>query len=76
MKFKCWKKNGASVWLAVGMLLMLYVVGVGCTDKKRPAVEEDVAVDSLETDTLTADTIANIIEDAPLPKAVDELFDD
>ena len=76
MKFKCWKKNGASAWLAVGMLLMLYAGGVGCSDKKTPTAEEDAAADSLTTDSLVTDSIEDIVEDAPLPKAVDELFDD
>lgn len=78
MKFRFGKMNGASALVAVWLMVLLCLGGVGCTDKKTPVVEEEkeVAVDSLETDTLPTDTVTDIVEDAPLPKAVDELFDD
>ncbi len=74
MRLRNGKINTATALLAVGLLAMLCVVG--CTEKKSVAVEEEVEADSLTTDSLPADTITDIIEDAPLPKAVDELFDD
>lgn len=61
-------------FFVAGVLALLCVAG--CTEQKRVAVEETDEADSLTTDSLPADTIADIVEDAPLPKAVDELFDD
>jgi len=63
-----------------GGLLLLVVLTVfystsGCTDKK-PA-QDTVSVDTTASaDTLPVDTMSSIIEEAPMPKAADELFDD
>lgn len=76
MALKFGKLNGASALVAVGLLALLCVGGVSCTDRKAPATVEEVEADTLVTDSLPADTIADIVEDAPLPKAIDEYFDD
>ena len=55
-------------------LAMLFV-GTGCTDKKTPP-DESVSVDSMLIDTLGTDSMEALIEDEPMPKAADELFDD
>lgn len=55
-------------------LTMLFV-GTGCTDKKTTS-DSSVSVDSMLTDTLGTDSMEALIEDEPMPKAADELFDD
>lgn len=54
---------------------MICFSSAGCSDKK-PAVVADS--DSVQTDSLEAitDTLDQIIAEAPMPKAADELFDD
>ncbi len=53
-------------------------VSTGCTDKKPEKVEDTTVVVDTDTvaDTTHADTIAKIIEETPMPKAADQLFDD
>lgn len=59
--------------LFVGLCILTAVLTTGCTEKK--AVPADT--DSVQTtDTLKADTVASVIEETPMPKAADELFDD
>ena len=55
-------------------LTMLFV-GTGCTDKKTTS-DVSVSVDTMLTDTLGTDSMEALIEDEPMPKAADELFDD
>ena len=55
-------------------LAMLFV-GTGCTDKKTTS-DVPVSVDTMLTDTLGTDSMEALIEDEPMPKAADELFDD
>ena len=55
-------------------LAMLFV-GTGCTDKKTTS-DVSVSVDTMLTDTLGTDSMEALIEDEPMPKAADELFDD
>lgn len=76
MKLKLGRMNGVSAGLMVGLLVLSCLVGAGCTDRKSPQGEVTEQSDSVAGDTLPADTMPDIVEDAPLPKAVDELFDD
>jgi hypothetical protein len=55
-------------------LAMLFV-GTGCTDKKTTS-DVSVSVDTMLTDTLGTDSMEALIEEEPMPKAADELFDD
>ena len=55
-------------------LAMLFV-GTSCTDKKTTS-DISADVDSMLTDTLGTDSMEALIEDEPMPKAADELFDD
>ena len=55
-------------------LAMLFV-GTGCTDKKTTS-DVSVSVDTMLIDTLGTDSMEALIEDEPMPKAADELFDD
>ena len=56
--------------------MLLGLLAIGCTDRRAAASDEEAQTDSLAGDSLATDTIADLVEDAPLPKAVDELFDD
>lgn len=55
-------------------LLMLFV-GTGCTDKKPTSVDS-VSMDTLLIDSLGSDSLEALLEEEPMPKAADELFDD
>lgn len=53
----------------------MFTVPVGCTDKK-PQQANDTTTDSVLTDTSSIDSTEALIEETPMPKAADELFDD
>lgn len=59
------------------MAVVLVAIGsttTSCKDKK--SVADSIRIDSLQVDTTTRDTLESIIEEQPMPKAADELFDD
>lgn len=58
---------------AVSLLLSLLVTS--CKDKK-PLSDETPAADTTAVDTTNIDSAENVIEETPMPKAADELFDD
>ncbi len=65
-------------WITV-MMAVLTIVGfssVGCTDKKAPSVNDSVMADTAVADTQAMDSTEKLIEETPMPKAADELFDD
>lgn len=63
--------------LMAGVLLSMTVVVGGCDGRRSMAVEDTESPDtSGRADTVMADSVVDLVEDAPLPKAVDELFDD
>ena len=49
---------------------------VGCTDKKPAQIGDSTSVDSMVPDTQAMDSTEKLIEETPMPKAADELFDD
>lgn len=57
------------------LLLALVVVPMGCTDKK-PKPVDSLSADSMIADTSDVDSTETLIEETPMPKAADELFDD
>lgn len=61
--------------MALFLLMSITFTTVSCFDKK-PAAADSVAVDSVIKDTTAADTMTNIIEESPMSKTADELFDD
>ncbi|EGN57328.1 putative lipoprotein [Hallella multisaccharivorax DSM 17128] len=61
--------------ILLSLLISLLLVPTGCTDKK-PRPEQDMAADSILPDTSKVDSTEALIEDTPMPKAADELFDD
>lgn len=61
------------------MLAVLTIVcfsSVGCTGKRPVEVADTVATDSVVPDTQAMDSTEKLIEETPMPKAADELFDD
>ena len=68
------KLSFLSVLLAV--LTVVCFTSVGCSDKKPAQVHDSTSVDSVVADTQTVDSTEKVIEETPMPKAADELFDD
>lgn len=68
------KLSFLSVLLAV--LTVVCFTSVGCSDKKPTQVHDSTSVDSVIADTQTVDSTEKLIEETPMPKAADELFDD
>lgn len=68
------KLSFLSVLLAV--LTVVCFTSVGCSDKKPAQVHDSTSVDSVIADTQAVDSTEKLIEETPMPKAVDELFDD
>lgn len=61
----------------IGILLCIIAVmaGTGCTERK-PAAVDSVAVDTIVSDSVPSDTLEVLLNEQPMPKAADELFDD
>ena len=68
------KLSFLSVLLAA--LTVVCFTSVGCSDKKPAQVHDSTSVDSVVADTQTVDSTEKLIEETPMPKAADELFDD
>ena len=68
------KLSFLSVLLAV--LTVVSFTSVGCSDKKPAQVHDSTSVDSVIADTQAVDSTEKLIEETPMPKAADELFDD
>lgn len=68
------KLSFLSVLLAVPTVVCF--TSVGCSDKKPAQVHDSTSVDSVVADTQTVDSTEKLIEETPMPKAADELFDD
>ena len=68
------KLSFLSVLLA--FLTVVCFTSVGCSDKKPAQVHDSTSVDSVVADTQTVDSTEKLIEETPMPKAADELFDD
>ena len=60
----------------LGVLTVVCFTSVGCSDKKPAQVHDSTSVDSVVADTQTVDSTEKLIEETPMPKAADELFDD
>ena len=68
------KLSFLSVLLAV--LTVVCFTSVGCSDKKPAQVHDSTSVDSVIADTQAVDSTEKLIEETPMHKAADELFDD
>lgn len=77
MELKDMRRRLFKLLLASTLLLSMMGVVGGCNGRLPMPAEDETKTDSSENaDTLVADTVADLVDDAPLPKAVDELFDD
>lgn len=68
------KLSFITVMLAV--LTIVCFTSVGCNDKKPATLVDLVAPDTIVADTQAMDSTEKLIEETPMPKAADELFDD
>lgn len=59
----------------ISMSLLLLLLA-SCGGNKTKIVDEEVAPDTLNTDTTAVDSMEIVMESMPVPKAADELFDD
>lgn len=66
----------AILLVVLPLLLSLIIVPEGCTDKKPKPVNDTLPADSEIADTSATDSTESLIEETPMPKAADELFDD
>ena len=68
------KLSFISVLLA--LLTIVCFSSVGCTGKKPASAADTLASDTTVADTQAMDSTEKLIEETPMPKAADELFDD
>ena len=68
------KLSFISVLLA--LLTIVCFSSVGCTGKKPASDSDTLASDTTVADTQAMDSTEKLIEETPMPKAADELFDD
>lgn len=68
------KLSFISVLLA--LLTIVCFSSVGCTGKKPASDADTLASDTTVADTQAIDSTEKLIEETPMPKAADELFDD
>jgi hypothetical protein len=65
----------AFVFAVIAFLCSFLVMQTSsCTDKKP--VQDSIMQDTLMQDTTAVDSMEKIIEETPMPKTADELFDD
>lgn len=65
-----------AIFSIVSMLLFtMFLIPEACTDKK-PKPVDSLSSDSIIADTSSIDSSETLIEETPMPKAADELFDD
>lgn len=60
----------------MAVLTIVCFTSVGCTDKKPAPAIDSALSDSVIADTQAMDSTEQLIEETPVPKAADELFDD
>lgn len=60
----------------MAVLTIVCFTSVGCTDKKPAPAIDSASSDSVIADTQAMDSTEQLIEETPVPKAADELFDD
>lgn len=61
--------------IVLGAMLSSLFFATGCFDKPSHAADS-ISSDSVSADTLLVDSIAEVVEETPMPVAADELFDD
>ena len=69
-------KKLSLITVMLAVLTIVCFTSVGCTDKKPATLVDSVAPDTIVADTQAMDSTEKLIEETPMPKAADELFDD
>ncbi len=62
--------------VVMAVLVIVSFSTTGCKDKKPAKVSDTTVVDTAVADTQALDSTEKLIEETPMPKAADELFDD
>lgn len=69
-------KNLSFITVVVAVLVITCFSTTGCVDKKPAKATDTTVVDTAVADTQALDSTEKLIEETPMPKAADELFDD
>ena len=69
-------KKLSLITVMLAVLTIVCFTSVGCTDKKQAPAVDSTAADTAVADTQAMDSTEKLIEETPMPKAADELFDD
>ena len=75
-KFNRFMKKLCLLTVLMAVLTIVCFTSVGCTDKKPAPAVDSTAADTAVADTQAMDSTEKLIEETPMPKAADELFDD
>ena len=75
-KFNKFMKKLSLITVMLAVLTIVCFTSVGCTDKKPAPAVDSTAADTAVADTQAMDSTEKLIEETPMPKAADELFDD
>ena len=69
-------KKLSLITVMLAVLTIVCFTSVGCTDKKPAPAVDSTAADTAVADTQAMGSTEKLIEETPMPKAADELFDD
>ena len=69
-------KKLSFISVLMALLTVVCFSSVGCTGKKPASDADTLASDTTVADTQAMDSTEKLIEETPMPKAADELFDD
>ena len=69
-------KKLSLISVLLALLTIVCFSSVGCTGKKPASDADTLASDTTVADTQAMDSTEKLIEETPMPKAADELFDD
>ena len=69
-------KKLSFITVLLAVLTIVCFTSVGCTDKKPASANDSLPADTMVADTQAMDSTEKLIEETPMPKAADELFDD
>ena len=69
-------KKLSLITVMLAVLTIVCFTSVGCTGKKPVPAVDSTAADTAVADTQAMDSTEKLIEETPMPKAADELFDD
>ena len=75
-KFYKFMKKLSLITVMMAVFTIVCFTSVGCTDKKPAPAVDSTAADTAVADTQAMDSTEKLIEETPMPKAADELFDD